>query len=62
MYSIQGISAIHRVVDRYQLSAAWLFATYCLIVLLPHLTVVLACLGITDVYLDWRIKKNILGK
>jgi len=31
-------------------------------VLLPHLTVVLACLGITDVYLDWRIKKNILGK
>ena len=58
MYVIQGVSAVHRVIDQYKLSVAWLVAVYCLLILLPYITLLIACLGMTDVYLDWQKKQR----
>lgn len=57
MYMIQGISAVHRYVDKLKLSTAWLVSMYCLLVLMPQMGLFIACLGVTDVYVTWRRKK-----
>lgn len=58
LYLIQGISAVHRNVDRLKLSNAWIISMYCLLVLIPQMGLLIACLGMTDVYIGWRRKKN----
>jgi len=58
MYLIQGISSVHRNVNKFKLSTGWLVAMYSLLVLMPMMGRVLACLGIIDVYIEWRKSKN----
>jgi predicted membrane protein DUF2232 len=58
MYLIQGISAVHRNVDKFKLSKAWVVSMYCLLVLIPLMGRLIACLGMMDVYIDWRRKKE----
>ncbi len=57
MYMVQGVSSVHRVVQRYSLSPGWLVMMYCMLILVPQIGVLIACLGMTDVYINWR-KKN----
>lgn len=57
MYLIQGISSVHRNVDKFKLSTAWIVSMYCLLLLLPQMGLFIACLGMTDVYIAWRRKK-----
>lgn len=57
MYLLQGISSVHRNVDKLKLSTAWIVSMYCLLILLPQMGLFIACLGMTDVYVDWRRKK-----
>lgn len=58
VYLIQGISSVHRNVDKFKLSTAWLISMYCLLVLIPHMGLLIACLGMTDVYINWRRGKE----
>ena len=62
VYLIQGISSVHRNVDKFKLSTAWLVSMYCLLVLIPQMGLLIACLGMTDVYINWRRKKEGSGK
>ncbi|MCZ6803011.1 MAG: DUF2232 domain-containing protein [Proteobacteria bacterium] len=57
MYLIQGISSVHRNVDKLKLSNAWIVVMYCLLILVPQMGLFVACLGMTDVYVVWRRKK-----
>lgn len=57
MYLIQGISSVHRNVDKLKLSTAWIVSMYCLLLLLPQMALFIACLGMTDVYVSWRRRK-----
>ena len=57
MYMVQGVSSVHRVVQRYGMSSGWLVMMYCMLILVPQIGVLIACLGMTDVYVNWR-KKN----
>ena len=54
MYLIQGISSVHRNVDKLKLSTAWIVSMYCLLLLLPQMALFIACLGMTDIYVGWR--------
>jgi len=54
MYLIQGISSVHRNVDKFKLSIGWLISMYCLLLLLPQMALFIACLGMTDIYVGWR--------
>ncbi len=54
MYLIQGISSVHRNVDKLKLSTAWIVSMYCLLLLLPQMALFIACLGMTGVYVGWR--------
>lgn len=57
VYLLQGISAVHRNVDKFKLSMAWIVSMYCLLILLPQMALFIACLGMTDVYVGWRRRK-----
>ena len=56
MFLIQGIAAVHRNVAGYALSGVWLIVMYLFLLLLPQSGILIACLGLTDVYLHWRKK------
>jgi len=58
MYLFQGVSVVHRYVDKLKLSMAWLVSMYCLLIVLPHMVLFIACLGITDVVVVWRRKNS----
>lgn len=58
VYVIQGVSSVHRNVDKLELSAAWVVLMYCLLVFVPHMGLLIACLGMMDVYISWRRKKE----
>ncbi len=58
MYLIQGISAVHRNVDKLKLSSTWLITMYLLLVLIPHMGLLISCLGMTDMYIAWRRKNQ----
>lgn len=61
MYLVQGISSVHRNVDKYKISSAWLVSMYILLIVLPQMGLFIACLGVTDVYLCWRKGKKGAG-
>ena len=48
LYMFQGLSAIHRVVNRRKLSVAWLGIMYCLLILLPQMVLFISCIGMVD--------------
>ncbi len=54
VYLIQGISSVHRNVDKFKLSTAWIASMYCLLILMPQMALFIACLGMMDVYVNWR--------
>lgn len=58
VYLIQGISTVHRYVDQLKLSTGWLVSMYALLILIPMMGRVIACLGMMDVYIEWRRKKE----
>ena len=60
VYLFQGISSVHRLVRGRELSTAWLFAMYGLLVILfPHMIVFVACIGMGDSWM--RSKKAAPG-
>ena len=61
MYLIQGISSVHRNVGKYKLSTGWLIAMYVMLIVLPQIGLFISCLGMTDIYLNWRRKNNGAG-
>jgi hypothetical protein len=59
MYLFQGIASIHRLVRVRELSAAWLVAMYCfLVVLFPHMIVFIACIGMADAWMHGKKAAN----
>ena len=58
MYLIQGISFAHRTVDKLKLSVSWLIFLYCILMLTPQMGLLIACLGIVDVFSNWNTKNQ----
>ena len=54
LYLIQGLSLLHAVVKRRQVSASWLFVFYMVMFFIPHLVLLMVFAGITDPWLDIR--------
>ncbi len=54
LYSIQGLSLLHAVVKKRQVSASWLFVFYMVMFFIPHLVLLMVFAGITDPWLDIR--------
>ncbi|MFQ5660935.1 MAG: DUF2232 domain-containing protein [Gammaproteobacteria bacterium] len=51
LYMFQGVSAIHRIVSWRKLSLAWLVGMYGLLLLLPQMVLIIACIGMADSWL-----------
>ena len=57
LYMFQGISRVHQLVSRRNLSLAWLVTMYVLLVILiPYMIVLVACLGMAD---SWSGRRKI---
>lgn len=54
LYLIQGLSLLHAVVKKRQVSASWLFVFYMVMFFIPHLVLLMVFAGITDPWLDIR--------
>ena len=54
LYLLQGLSVIHCFVYRLGLSVAWLVGVYALLVGLPQMVMLVAGVGFTDRWLDYR--------
>lgn len=54
LYLIQGLSLLHAVVKRRQVSASWLFVFYMVMFFIPHLVLLMVFAGIADPWLDIR--------
>ncbi len=54
LYFIQGLSLLHAVVKKRQVSASWLFVFYMVMFFIPHLVLLMVFAGITDPWLDIR--------
>ncbi|MBF6056899.1 MULTISPECIES: DUF2232 domain-containing protein [Thiomicrorhabdus] len=50
----QGLAIAHHTVKKRQASAAWLFALYVLLFLLPQTMLILATIGLIDTWMDFR--------
>lgn len=48
LHMFQGLSAIHRAVQRRTLSVAWLGIMYCLLILLPQMVLFISFIGMVD--------------
>ena len=59
MFLFQGLSSVHRLVQRKNYSSAWLVAMYSfLIILFPHMIVFIACIGMADAWIRGRKTAN----
>ena len=57
LYLLQGLAVIHQVHRARGLGAAWLLGLYVLLVLfLPHAELLVASLGLIDIWLDLRVR------
>jgi hypothetical protein len=55
VYALQGLAVVHGVVSKAGLAKSWLVAMYLLMLLaLPQLLMLLAVLGVSDAWLDYR--------
>ena len=54
LYLIQGLSLLHAVIKKRQMSASWLFVFYMVMFFIPHLVLLMVFAGITDPWLDIR--------
>lgn len=51
MYLFQGLASVHRTVYRRELSQAWLIGMYVLMLLMPQMALLVACIGMADAWL-----------
>lgn len=59
LYVIQGMATIHAIVDKRKLHVAWLISLYLvMIIVLPQLMALIAVLGLTDTWVDFRRRVN----
>tara|TARA_B100000953_G_scaffold300097_1_gene302924 strand:- start:3342 stop:4232 length:891 start_codon:yes stop_codon:yes gene_type:complete len=58
MYLIQGLSFVHRTIDKLKLSVSWLIVLYCLLMFVPHMGLIISCLGIVDTFSEWHNKNQ----
>ncbi|MEC7875173.1 MAG: DUF2232 domain-containing protein [Pseudomonadota bacterium] len=58
MYLIQGLSFVHRTIDKLKLSVSWLIVLYCLLMFVPHTGLIISCLGIVDTFSEWHNKNQ----
>lgn len=57
LYLLQGLAVAHHLHRARGLSPAWLFALYLLLmVFMPHAALVIACLGLVDIWVDLRVR------
>lgn len=54
VHVIQGIASVHRVVSVRRLSRNWLVAMYVFLLFLPQMGLILACIGMLDVWVRGR--------
>lgn len=55
LFLFQGLSSVHRLVQRKNYSRAWLVVMYSfLIILFPHMVVFIACIGMADAWIRGR--------
>ncbi len=54
LYLLQGLSVIHNLVRRHGLNVGWLVGLYVLLLILPHVAMLVAGLGFTDTWVDYR--------
>ncbi|HHL45078.1 MAG TPA: DUF2232 domain-containing protein [Gammaproteobacteria bacterium] len=59
LYLLQGLSVIHNLVNCRGLSVAWLVGLYALLLILPQAVMLVAGLGFTDTWLDYRSRLNV---
>ncbi|MEX2523554.1 MAG: DUF2232 domain-containing protein [Gammaproteobacteria bacterium] len=51
MYLFQGLASVHRTVYRRELSQGWLIGMYVLMLLMPQMALLVACVGMVDAWL-----------
>jgi len=56
MYLIQGLSLVHRTIDKLKLSVSWLIVLYCLLMFVPQMGLIISCFGIVDTFFGWHNK------
>ena len=54
LYVFQGLSGVHRIVDRHKLSVVWLALNYALLVIMPKMFLLLALLGLVDSLVKYK--------
>ncbi len=54
LYLLQGLSVVHNLVYRHGLNVGWLIALYALLLILPHMVMLVAGLGFTDTWVNYR--------
>lgn len=55
LYLLQGLAVLHQVHGARDLHAGWLFGLYVLLVVfMPHAEILVACLGLVDIFGDFR--------
>ncbi len=56
LYLLQGLSVIHNLVHRHGLNVGWLVALYVLLLILPQMAMLVAGVGFTDTWANYRIR------
>lgn len=54
MYSFQGLALIHALVHYRKAALGWLVALYVALAVMPHVALLVAVVGLTDSWIDWR--------
>jgi hypothetical protein len=57
LYLFQGLAVVHNLLRGRGLGPGWLFAPYLLLVVfMPYAALVIACLGLIDIWADLRVR------
>jgi hypothetical protein len=57
LYLLQGLAVIHQIHGSRRLHPGWLFGLYALLVVfMPHAELLVACLGLVDIWADFRTR------
>jgi hypothetical protein len=57
LYFLQGLAVVHHLHRGRGLHPGWLFGLYVLlVVLLPHAELLVACVGLVDIWADFRVR------
>lgn len=50
VHMFQGIASVHRIVFMRKLSSNWIIAMYCFLMFLPQMALLMACIGMVDIW------------